>query len=338
VTLSDRVTVYGSGGRWKPFRIVCIYRQVKALIEGGTCDVISTQDPYYIGLVGYFLARWFHAGFEAQVHGLYALSWMRILLARFVLARAGSLRVASARLQRTLRAYPFGIDRDAHTHVIPTYVDVSTLGFDPETLSATARTAREKERATFKDTYADRFNFLTVSRLIPVKHISLQLAALDTLRHESPEVMLHVVGDGPARAALDAEVTRRGLQEHVVFHGTKRHEALGAFFCGADCFVLTSDTEGWGMAAIEAALAGLPVIMTDVGCAGEVIRDGEEGIVISVGDTEALIASMRRIVHDPALRAQLADNARTVHTRLDSFETIARRCVHSWTHALIHRF
>lgn len=338
VKLSEKVTVYGTGGKWKPLRIFKIYNRLKELIEEGKCDVISTQDPYYLGLLGYFTAKHFHKGFEVQVLGLYALSWMRIRLARFVLPRAGSLRILSEGLKERLLSPEFGMKSDARMHVVPIYAEVSTLGFDEEKLASEEREIFRKNNAAFQEEYGNRFNFLTVSRLIPVKNIPMQLQAVAALKAESPEILLHIVGDGESRAALEAEVVRRGLEDHVIFHGAKYHTELGTYFTQADCFLLSSNTEGWGMVAIEAATAGLPIIMTDVGCAGSAIKDGESGIIIPVGDTDALTASMRRVVNDAPLRAALHKGALAAIENIATFDDIARGCVRSWEQAQHNTF
>ena len=63
-------------------------------------------------------------------------------------------------------------------------------------------------------------------------------------------------------------------------------------------FLLTSNYEGWGLAIIEAASFGLPIIMTDVGCAGEIIKNEESGIIIPVGDKKALAAAMTKLIQN----------------------------------------
>ena len=97
--------------------------------------------------------------------------------------------------------------------------------------------------------------------------------------------MLHIVGSGPDEKKLKSYVARLGLEQHVVFHGYQSGYALGMFYRECDAFLLTSDYEGWGMVIIEAAAAGLPIIMTDVGCAGEIIIHGESGLVVPPGES-----------------------------------------------------
>ena len=69
---------------------------------------------------------------------------------------------------------------------------------------------------------------------------------------------------------------------------------------------------------VYAAIYGLPIIMTDVGLAGEVIKNNESGLVISIGNEEELIKSMRKMISDKALREELANNARIAVENLPS--------------------
>ena len=336
VQLSENVVAHGTGGWCKLVRFVRTYRYVLRHARTGSCDAVSTQDPYFTGLIGLAAAKRCGVGLEVQVHGLYALTRLRIRIARFVLARAGSIRCASMRLVRQLRQAPFRLTPDASVHVVPVYTDVAALGFAPEQMSAADRRTFDALRTQLREQYAGHFNILTVSRLIPVKNISLQLDALTLLVDETPSLMLHIVGEGSARDSLQREVERRGIGAHVQFHGAQYRAALGAHFAHADCFVLSSDAEGWGMVAIEAAAAGLPIIMTDVGCAGTVIKDEESGLVVPVGDREALAAAIRRIVHEPQLRAALSARAQQTLVELPTFDEIASDCVRSWKSAYEH--
>ena len=105
------------------------------------------------------------------------------------------------------------------------------------------------------------------------------------------------------------------------------------FYSQADAFLLTSDYEGWGMAVIEAASYGLPIIMTDVGCAGELVKDGESGIVIPINDQAKLEEAMIRIIKDNNLRKKLAEGAFSALKKLPSKEETMALYKQSWEKA-----
>ena len=85
-------------------------------------------------------------------------------------------------------------------------------------------------------------------------------------------------------------------------------DKLQNLYSGALATLITSDREGYGMTAVESLICGTPVIMTDVGCAGEVVKDGVNGYVVHVGDVEALADRMERVLQDPhGLREKVKD-------------------------------
>ena len=122
------------------------------------------------------------------------------------------------------------------------------------------------------------------------------------------EARLRIAGDGPDRPALEAEIDRLGLSDHVELLGTR--DDVPELLASSDVFVLSSDSEGLPMSVLEAMAAGLPVIASAVGGVPEAVRDGETGALVPPGDSAALARALRRLVADPALRERLGDAGR----------------------------
>ena len=95
-----------------------------------------------------------------------------------------------------------------------------------------------------------------------------------------PNTELWIVGDGLERKKLELEIAKYKLENSVKLFGWQNNP--DEFYSQADAFLLTSNYEGWGMVVIEAADYGLPIIMTDVGCAGELIENEKSGLVVPV--------------------------------------------------------
>jgi glycosyltransferase involved in cell wall biosynthesis len=110
-------------------------------------------------------------------------------------------------------------------------------------------------------------------------------------------------------------------------------EKLDDLYSRADCFLLTSNSEGWGLVAVEAAAHALPIIMTDVGLAGEVIKNEESGLIIPVGDKDKLVAAMERIINDAGLRQRLGQGALAAVKKLPSREDVLQMYLDGWTKA-----
>jgi glycosyltransferase involved in cell wall biosynthesis len=142
---------------------------------------------------------------------------------------------------------------------------------------------------------------VTVGRLAAPKDPLTLVHAL--ARIDATPFRALVVGDGPDRASVEAEVRALGLQAVVELAGI-RGDVAGLLASG-DVFVLSSRSEGAPMSILEAMAAGLPVVATDVGGVGELVAHGVTGLLAPPGDPDALAAALERLLADPALRRTL---------------------------------
>jgi N-acetyl-alpha-D-glucosaminyl L-malate synthase BshA len=119
---------------------------------------------------------------------------------------------------------------------------------------------------------------------------------------------LVLVGDGPDRGAVEYRVRQLGIEDKVHFTGMIREplRVVG----DADVFLLPSETESFGLAALEAMACGLPVLSTNVGGLPELNADGESGFLSDVGDVDDMAAKAIRMLTDPGLLETLSRGAR----------------------------
>jgi glycosyltransferase involved in cell wall biosynthesis len=135
---------------------------------------------------------------------------------------------------------------------------------------------------------------------------------------------LVVVGDGPERAALERLAGELELDGRVAFVGARpRKEAL-QLLAGAEGALLSSDWENLPHAAVEALAVGTPVVSTAVGGVPEVVRDGENGLLVPPGSPEALADAVGRLLAEDGLRGRLAAAARPSVVRLGRDEVYGR--------------
>jgi glycosyltransferase involved in cell wall biosynthesis len=118
-----------------------------------------------------------------------------------------------------------------------------------------------------------------------------------------PAFMSRIVGDGPERPALEAEIRAAGLLQRVELAGERRD--VPQLLEDADVFVLSSRSEGAPLSILEAMAAGLPVVASAVGGVPEIVDDGTTGLLVPPGDAGALAAALERLLADPALRSRL---------------------------------
>jgi glycosyltransferase involved in cell wall biosynthesis len=150
----------------------------------------------------------------------------------------------------------------------------------------------------------------TISRLSDEKNIELILEAFARFSSEAPDARLLIVGEGRHRPALESRVRRLGMDDAVMFLGSRRDvpELLSIM----NVFVLASRREGLPMVILEAMAAARPVIATPVGAIPTVLTHGESGVLIEGRDPEELTARIRHFVEDPAAGRAVGSKARQV--------------------------
>jgi len=287
---TDRLEIYGISSFGRLWGLVKAYSLGSQLIKKEKFDVITTPDAYYLALVGWLLAKKYKLGLEVQIHGFERLRGLRYSIAKFILPRATAVRVVSERLKKMM-INTFKVDGDRIT-VVPVYSPPYQGGAD-----------------AFADKKKGKFIFLTVSRLVSIKNIPLQLLALKELIKSQPQAELWIVGDGPERNKIIKKINQLGLNSHVKMLGYKNRQELDVIYRSADVFVLTSFAEGWPITVMEAARYGLPILMTDVGSAGELIINKKSGLVVPVNDSVALAAAMRSLSIDSILCRDIGQGA-----------------------------
>lgn len=149
---------------------------------------------------------------------------------------------------------------------------------------------------------------ITVCRLVPAKGLDTLLEACARLKRKGVPFVLHLIGDGPTRKELEQLAADLGIYEDTIFYGYMLHpEEFMPFF---DIFVLPSRAEAFGSVFAEAALCLLALVGTEVGGIGEQIENGRNGLLVPVGDSQALASALEKLIADPDYRYQLARSAR----------------------------
>jgi glycosyltransferase involved in cell wall biosynthesis len=128
--------------------------------------------------------------------------------------------------------------------------------------------------------------------------------------HARLDAELYLVGAGTLTADLRERVRRLGTTDRVTFTGGIEHERLPGYYAAADVFCLPSHHESLGIVNIEAMATGVPVVSTRIDAIEEYLDDGENGLLVSPGDTDELAAALGRLIGDPALRDRLGQAGR----------------------------
>ncbi len=278
------------------------WRMCRALCRA---DLALALDPVSTGLPTCFAAGVVRKPFVVKVVGDYAWEQGRqrfgvtTTLDEFVKTKQTSLRV------RLLQSIQTRVARRATHIIVPSeYLKsiVAKWGIPREKIEVIYNAVSREETGFAPKAVSElpRPLIVTAGRLVPWKHIDGVIDAVV----QTAGTSLAVVGDGPEHAVLMRHAAEK-LSGRAVFTGTLPHKDLLAVLKSADIFVLNSSYEGLSHLLIEAQMLGVPTVATDAGGNSEVVKDGENGLLVPVADTQALATAIGRVLSDPRLSARL---------------------------------
>ncbi len=173
----------------------------------------------------------------------------------------------------------------------------------------------ERERTKIRHEFGiptDANLLITVAVLRELKGIQFMIRALPSILAKAPNAYYLVVGDGVHRESLEQEVDKAGVRERVIFAGQRSD--IPQLLVASDLFVLPTLTEALPTVLAEAMAARLPIIASAVGGIPEMITEGENGLLLPAGDSEALAAACIPLMADSSLRKAMGERGRLVVT------------------------
>lgn len=299
---------------------LALARHGSRLIRAHGIDIVSAQDPFEHGWAALRAVRGTAAALHVQAHTDFLSPWFtdprgvasgrmralnrqRVKLADRVLPHADGIRVVSKRIKTSIEKR-YGEKLKTAPVVIP-------LTVSPEVPAAVPLPEPHYP-----------FSLVTVSRLEPEKRIDDILAALGQIHARYPGVGLYVIGEGRERKRLEALSRKLGLSGCVQFLGDRK-DAWG-LLRSAHGYIQASAYEGYSRTLIEAALARVPIITTDVGIVGEVFTGFRDVLSIPPRDPNGLAVQIMGLVEDPQARHGLVIHAELVaKAHLESLPPLA---------------
>lgn len=311
---------------------VCLFRDGGELVPavralGVPVDVLNVSGKLYSAQTTWKLTAWLRKTQPSIVHGGQFLTnlhttmasklagvgpviieehghnrwkrWHHRLLDRLVCSRADGVVCCSGSVKRVAQSITHMPDE--RFHVLHNCIDLAEIG------SARLET-RSQVRADL-GIADDEVLIGTVGTLRPEKGHQVLIRAWRQLcgQHSELRARLVVVGDGPIRNELHAEAKD---VPGIVWAGSRSD--VGEILAAMDVFVFPSIDEGLGIALLEAMATGLPAVVSNEGGIPEIVTDGETGIVVEAGDSNALCAGLARVSREIDLRSRLGDAAQVV--------------------------
>jgi len=287
-----------------------LLRAVSDAIAAADATLVVAQDPFEAGVIALKAARSAGLPFIVEEHGGVYLSghWKaeslknRVMapLGLMVMKRAAGLRAVSAKIESDLRGrFP--------------KMEIARIPVYTEPLDGV------REGAPHVFGYVGRF--------VHQKNLEMLFAAFSIVARERPESRLVMVGAGPSEQALRQLAALYGIGERISWlpHSERIIEAYAMI----GTLALSSWYEGWARVVPEAMSCGIPVVMTDVGCAGELMRDGIEGYVVPIGDAARFADAMLKVARaeqHALMSAAAKERAMTIATP----EELADRLTGFW--------
>lgn len=289
-------------------------------LRGKQISLITAQDPFEAGLVGWLLSRMLSVPLELQVHTdvfspyFKKDSWLqvfRVRVARFLLPRAAGVRAVSQRVANSLVH---------HCHlrrppvVIPIYTDTTP-----------------RMQSTFlSETYPQYTQFLLVtSRLEPEKRVDMAIRAFARIASQFPNAALVIVGGGSQGPLLRRLARTLGVAERVMFEGWQTDTR--PYVASAHVFLAPSAFEGYGNALVDAAAAERVIVTTDVGIVGEILTPAC-AFISPPDDEQAFADNLVRALVGGREVDELGMHARqaVLATAAPDFETYVQHIVDAW--------
>lgn len=278
-----------------------VYRQGIAVVRG---------DPYYHGLLAHLLGGLsgrpvelrIVVNYDATYETIGALAHPRLFrwraleqrVARYTLSRADSVVVCSADNGE------FALRNGARSECL-TYLGNGSM-VNP------VHVGEPREREVLEDEFAlgDRPVVVCVSRLERVKHPEDVVISVAKARRRDPRIAAVIVGDGAMRSELVQLCAELGVEGDIVFAGDRDQAWIARIL--AQSTVVAAPLAG--LALVESALSGTPIVAYDIEWHSELIRSQQEGILVAYRDTDAMAAALCALIEDSEKAACLAAAAR----------------------------
>jgi glycosyltransferase involved in cell wall biosynthesis len=171
-----------------------------------------------------------------------------------------------------------------------------------------------------------------VGGFISSRHQDLIVEAISIIVKQGIDAYCVMAGDGPQKEFVEQRAKSLEIAGRIKFPGYI--DDVGEFLSCVDIYVNMASVEGFGIAVVEAMLAGIPVILASAGAHPELIVDGESGILVPVGSAEGLADALTRLAQDPPLQHRLAQGGKmraeekfTISRFVRDFENLYESCV-----------
>lgn len=280
--LSPTVHISTSWGNSNPQQFWELYGVGERILKKEKIDLITAQDPFFMGIIAAWLKRQFKLSLEIQVHGDFfsnnyyrfksgPMNHLRWHIGKYVVGRADCVRAVGGRVKQSL--VKMGIS-EQKIIVRPVHIDSASIAaYEP-------KFDLHERYPQFKKI------FLALGRFDPVKNLPWLIHVFREIAQEHPDWGLVIIGSGEAGTSYKTET-------NILFENYTNDP--WSYIKTTDCILFPSLSEGYGLVPMEAHAAGTPIIMNDVGVANYELQPSDKVKIIPVSDRDAWIQAILSI-------------------------------------------
>lgn len=300
--LAENLFIYPTNSRSRIKAVHDSYRIANRICKDHQIDLITTQDPFTCGIVGYLLKRKYGMPLNIQMHSdvfdneywLRERKYNRLFnfIGKRLICKADTLRVVTSREKEKL-TQKWGIEPD-RIYLLPVVVGINKF-INP---------SDENIREQFKAKGFEKI-VLFVGRLVYQKDLSTLLKAAKIVIDNQPKTLFMIVGDGKEKDSLEAISRSLGVSDNVLFTGEIAREEVPKYFHSCDVFALSSVYEGCPRVLVEAAASGKPIVTTNIAGADDVVVNGNTGFVVERKDFKQLAEKIIYLLKHPEIAEKM---------------------------------
>lgn len=325
IGLSDNLDIYSipCKGKNPLTTIYWGYKMCSEICSSNSIDVISVQDPFIMGFIGYLLNLKYKIPLNIQIHGDFIdnpwwikqskthILWNR--WAKWVLKRADLIRTVNPSIKSHLIQQ--GIS-EKKIMDFPVFLGLKNL---------------KKDAADLKDQFSDYENiFLFAGFLIPRKSVDTILKAMPPILEKYPHTLLLVAGDGPEKEKLEEISKNLKIIGNVFFAGNVPHDQMGNYYKTCDLLILPSLSESWGRVVLEAMSFQKPVIVSDACRIAGMVKETSSGLTFKADDPSSLAQKLIYVLENPEISHEMGFHGRQLVYKDYSDSILISRYIEMW--------
>ncbi len=306
IHLSENVRVFPTHSKNRYWFLWDAWRMGRKIILENQIDLLILQDPFITGPIGYLLRKEFHLPMNVNnvcdfVDNPYWIKewWInRILnpIGKLILREADSIRVDNRQEYSKLRGLKIKPEKIWNIPFILNEAELFTNSRpDPEFRKRLLR---------------GKFDHLIlfVGRFEDQKDLSTLFRTARKVIQSKPKTLFLIIGDGKKRDELETMAKRLEIENHLLFTGWVDYFDLPKYYAACEAFILTSRYETSPRVLIFACLCRKPIVSTEVSGVTDLVKQGENGFIVSVGDVEGLSKGVLRLLENPKKAQEMGES------------------------------